>query len=67
MMSGTGSGFEKRQKVEEFMKASPAIAKLKEATAMQQRKIDFLTEANEIMSKFGYSIRNGLDYLKLQF
>lgn len=67
IMAGPGNGFEKQQKVTAYLKSSEGLAAMHSAQKSQQTKIDFLTEANEIMSKFGYSIRNGIDYLKLQF
>lgn len=67
MSDASGSGFEKRQKVERFLKENPTVKKMADVIKAQRAKIDFITEANDIMSKFGYSIRNGIDYLKLQF
>jgi len=67
IMSGSGSGFDKRQKVEEELKKNPAMKKCGETILQYRACIDFLTEANDIMSKFGYSIRNGIDFLKLEF
>ena len=67
IMAGPGNGFEKQQRVTAYLKSSEGLAAMHAAQKAQQNKIDFLTEANEIMSKFGYSIRNGIDYLKLQF